>query len=275
MPAPAGRAVGRGFPRDLYPLRALRRRVEMLSQVGADEDQGTLKYGDLEIQLDGMTVTYLADFANATAEFDGYATETGGETQMLDADRDLLAALSRELEELGPDASLPIVKLRDFANVWAEFPSTLDMQGHPPVEPGYRHRSDRWYEPWNGVQICDHLNTYMSATHDDNNYGRGHDASTLSSAYVSWHSAGSCNDGTYFLNNGAWQCFEPDHSTDIEHAYGNCFGRCGSGCSSSGTFTIQCLDHDECVRTGHDVASLWCDDEFLGTTDDYAFAPNC
>ena len=97
---------------------------------------------DLEIQLDGMTVTYLADFANATAEFDGYATETGGETQMLDADRDLLAALSRELEELGPDASLPIVKLRDFANVWAEFPSTLDMQGHPPVEPDYHHRSD-------------------------------------------------------------------------------------------------------------------------------------
>ena len=33
-------------------VRALGRRVEMLGKIGSDEDQGTLKYGDLEIQLD-------------------------------------------------------------------------------------------------------------------------------------------------------------------------------------------------------------------------------
>lgn len=228
---------------------------------------------DMEITIDGMTVTYLADFENATAEFDGFGTESGADTQMLDTDRALMLALSQELEELGPDVSMGISKLRAFANVWAEFPSTLDMQGHPPVEPGYRHREDRWYEPWNGVQICDHLNTYVSATHDDWDYGRGHDATTMY-GYVSWHSAFSCNDGTNFYNNG-WSCYEPDHDTNVEYGYGNCFGRCGAGCGSSGTFTIQCLDHDECVRTGHTTASLWCDDEFVGTTDDYAFAPNC
>jgi len=229
---------------------------------------------DLEINFDGMTVTYLANFAEATAEFDGFTTATGEDTQMVDDDRALLLALSHELDQLGADVSLPVEKLRAFANTWSEFPSTMDLQGHPAVEPDYRHREDKWYEPWNGHQICDHLNSYMVATHDDNNYNRGADASTIN-GYVSWHGAFSCNDGTNFHTGGQWVCFEPDHDTSIEYAYGNCFGRCGGGCSSSGTFTLQCLDHDECVRTGHSTASWWCDDEFVGTTDDFAFAPNC
>ncbi len=229
---------------------------------------------DLEINFDGMTISYLANFEDATAEFDGFTTDTGEETQMTDSDRAMLLALSRELEELGSDVSLPVEKLRGFANAWAEFPGTMDLQGHPPVEPAYRHREDRWYEPWNGVQICDHLNSFMTATHDDWNYGRNADETTMN-GYVSWHGE-QCSgaDGTNFWNNG-WTCYEPDHDVNVEYGYGNCFGRCGAGCASSGTFTIQCLDHDECVRVGHDTASFWCNDEFAGTTDDWSFAPNC
>jgi len=40
-------------------------------------------------------------------------------------------------------------------------------------------------------------------------------------------------------------------------------------------YSQDCLNHDGCVRNGHSAASIWCDDEFAMTTDDFSFAPNC
>jgi hypothetical protein len=89
----------------------------------------------------------------------------------------------------------------------------------------------------------------------------------------------------FFILGSSYECYEPDHDPNIWYAYGECFGRCGGGCCGAsgllctpdgvGTYTMDCLDHDLCVRFGHSLASWWCDDEFAYTTDDYAFAPNC
>jgi hypothetical protein len=231
---------------------------------------------DIVIEHSGMTLSYTADFSTGVAEFDGFVTETGEETQMLDGDRAILAALYAQLDELGADVSLPVEKLRGFANVWSEFPSTLELQGHPPVEPDYaHHRSDRWYEPWNGVQICDHLNTYFPyATHDCNRAGRGSDGNTVDTVWLSFYNTGGT---TYRSDNGggSWISSSVNHTGAYEHAWGDCFGRCGAGCGG-GTFTIHCLDHDQCVRdSDHVIYSWYCDDEFVGTTDDWSFAPNC
>ncbi|MDQ3035466.1 MAG: hypothetical protein M3Y87_23880 [Myxococcota bacterium] len=229
----------------------------------------------LEIVLDfhGLTVSSLVDFDNGVVEYDGFASDNGEDTQILDDDRALMLAFSRALDTLGTDASEPVSRLRSFANTWADFPSTLDPQGLSLMA------EDRSYS-----SMCSRVNTYQRATHDcwsgagdcSNWAGcsRGDDNATTDYAYVSMHGAGSCNDGTFF-HNGSWQCYEPDHSSSVEYAYGNCLGRCGSGCGSSTQFTWDCFDHDQCVRTGHDVASAWCDDEFSSTVDDWASAPNC
>ena len=88
------------------------------------------------------------------------------------------------------------------------------------------------------------------------------------------HAAGPCPDGTNFWEPG-WRCFEPDHPSTIEYAFGNCFGRCGAGCGANTKFTWDCLDHDECVRLGHSTLGLSCQDEFLSTMDDWVLAPDC
>jgi hypothetical protein len=41
-----------------------------------------------------------------------------------------------------------------------------------------------------------------------------------------------------------------------------------------GTYINDCLDHDSCVCFGHSLALGWCNDEFLTTIDDFAFAPS-
>jgi hypothetical protein len=124
--------------------------------------------------------------------------------------------------------------------------------------------------------LCSQLYTYVQATHDDFWYDRWNDKTTYN-AYVAPYAACPAADGTYFWKNSQWQCYEPDHDANVEYAYGDCFGRCGAGCGGNGqgTYTHDCLDHDSCVRFGHSLASFWCNDEFVSTLDDAAFAPNC
>lgn len=228
---------------------------------------------EIVLELHGLTITSLVDFDHGVIEYDGFATDTGEDTQIVDDDRALLAALARALDTVGTDANEPLERVRSFANTWAEFPTTLDPQGQA-LTAEQRYSS-----------ICGSLNTYRRGTHDCNSgagdcsdwWGceRGDDNSTIDYAYVSMHAPGPCSEGTYFWRDGQWVCYEADHPGAIEHALGACLGRCGADCGSSTQFTADCLDHDLCVRTGHDMASFWCDDEFTDTVDDWTFAPNC
>ncbi|MEX1363552.1 MAG: hypothetical protein AB1Z98_10520 [Nannocystaceae bacterium] len=215
---------------------------------------------EVEVVFNGMTIRATKD-DSGVLEHDGFATDNGEPTQMTDDDREALVRLTAVLEEQGAQVSPPLQRLRGFANVWSEYPSTLDLRGTVANFRAY-------------TSICEYYGTFQEATHDDWSYDRWDDASTYF-AYVSMHGPGPCSGGTYFWNNDQWECFEPDHSTSIEYAYGECFGRCGAGCGSSSQFTWDCLDHDSCVRFGHSLASLWCNDEFSSTVDDWASAPNC
>ena len=137
---------------------------------------------------------------------------------------------------------------------------------------GHSHRSRRLVYK----SLCSSMNSFVLASHDDLWRSYGADSSTYY-GYVSMHPHQPCAEGTRYWQNNAWQCFstEPNHSKSIEFAYGNCFGRCGPDCGSGTQFTQDCLDHDSCVRFGHSLTSLWCDDEFFYTIDDALFAPNC
>lgn len=124
------------------------------------------------------------------------------------------------------------------------------------------------------TSLCSRVNSWYLVTHDDWNYYNWDDHTTYY-AWLSMHPAGPCHDGTYFWLNNHWYCYEPDHDPSVEYAFGNCFGRCGGGCGSSTQFTVDCANHDSCVRFGHGTASWWCFDEFLATIDDWILAPNC
>jgi hypothetical protein len=216
----------------------------------------------VEVQVNGMTLVAQVDGENV--HYDGYASDNGEPTQMTDEDRAALEALAQALDELG-EVEPAVARLRSFADQWAEFPSTLETSGT--VYTGFRSYSS----------LCWAKNTYQTATHDCWSYNNYADGSTYS-AYVGMQpAANGCAEGTYYWVNNAWACLgsEPNHSTTIEHAYGACFGRCGGGCGSESQLTVDCLNHDSCVRFGHDLASLWCDDEFTSTIDDWASAPNC
>jgi len=219
---------------------------------------------DIEVDFDQMTIGATADLDVGVIEHDGYATDNGDDTQMTAADRAALLTLKAALDELGTDLDQPTELLRRFVDTWSEYPDSLSLEGQKLVEENKSYTS-----------ICWAKNSYQMASHDDWSNDWGDDASTIDYAYVSMNASGSCSDGTYFWKNSAWQCYEPDHDSSVEYAYGNCLGRCGAGCGSSSQLTWDCLDHDECVRTGHDTASLWCDDEFSATVDDWAAAPNC
>jgi hypothetical protein len=216
---------------------------------------------DLEVEFNAMTVSARLD-DEGNVHYDGYASETGEATQMTDEDRAALLALNQALEQLGTDVDPAISRLRSFTSQWSEFPSTVDLQGS--VYLGFRSYSS----------LCSAKNTYVATTHDDWSYNDGADQTTYF-AWISMDPAGPCPDGTWFWTGSAWSCTEPNHSTTIEYASGNCFGRCGGGCGSDRQLTVDCANHDSCVRFGHDVASLWCDDEFTSTLDDWASAPSC
>jgi len=216
---------------------------------------------EVELELNGLTVR-IDKSADGIVTYDGFATASGDPTQMTDDDRAALTALTAALEALGGEVPPAIQRVRGFASLWSEFPSTQEMHGELRVD-------FRAY-----TSLCGSMFTYQEATHDDWDYDRWDDASTHF-AYLSMHSGGPCSDGTYFWTGSQWECFEPDHSTSIEYAYGECFGRCGAGCGSDTQFTRDCLDHDSCVRFGHSLASFWCDDEFASTVDDWASAPDC
>ena len=220
---------------------------------------------EMFVELNGLTLMATLDPTAGASQFDGFATSSGATTQILEADKLLIASLRTHLDELGTEVSGPVNYLRRMVGLWEEWPESMGLQHQVLGE------QDRGY-----TSICWALNSYTSATHDCWSGGgdRWDDGTTLDYAYVSMHAAGPCSDGTYFWN-GAWTCYEPDHQNNIEYGYGNCLGRCGGGCGGGTAFTWDCLDHDQCVRTGHDTASLWCDDDFVATWDDAALAPNC
>jgi len=214
---------------------------------------------DITASLNGMSLTAIVDSADQLAELDGFATDNGDETQILESDRALLLDCYRFLDDyFGEESSSLESSLVRSVSIWAQTPDTLELQQSVQGE------EDRSY-----TSICSLYNSYQYATHDDWWRNRW-DPDSTSIAKV-----GTREGCTYSWINGSWTCSEPDHVSYV-YQRGECYGNCGAGCPGGNQqLTWDCHDHDQCVRNGHSLASFWCDDEFISAADDELFAPSC
>lgn len=214
---------------------------------------------DITVLVHGMVLHATFDRASEVAELDGFDAATGADTQVLEDDQAILQALYEALEpDFAGDTGAPDVLVR-FVKTWAQYAVSMDLQRTVMGEESRSYNS-----------ICSQYGTYQLATHDDWDYDRW-DVRATSNALVG--SRGSC---TLSLVGGSWTCSEPDHVNYYVKQKGECYGDCGAGCPSGlQDLTTDCLDHDQCVRSGHALASSWCSDELASTADDAAYAPYC
>src|ERR1043165_6208939 len=129
---------------------------------------------DITIKMNSMVVTALVDFQTGVMEYDGYAADTGEDTQMTDDDRAVLADLEHAMATLGDDLPFALDKFRGFVATWAEHPSTVDLNE---IRLAVENRS------W--TSLCYAKNSYYTSKHDCDWGGFGLDANTIDSAYLS------------------------------------------------------------------------------------------
>jgi hypothetical protein len=232
---------------------------------------------EVEVRLQGMTLHGLLDPANGVSALDGFTSETGADTQLLDADRALLSglytALNAELPS-GAQAGEPARYLRRAVGLWAQQPSSVELAREVMGEEGRGYTMLCSYARCNGSNTgtCGgSYNWYSYAKHDCNKGGFSY-ANNQQIAQLGDHY--SCSGDEYYLSGGSWVCGEPDHWYRPK-VVGNCFGRCGGGCGGDTQYTLDATNHDGCVRNGHALASLYCDDQFASASDDELFAPDC
>lgn len=259
-----------------------------LGETTFKSEMATADVLDIEVHINGMVMTAMVDFKTGVIENDGYTAATGENTQMTDEDRTAMLQLEGALAKLQGDLPFAMDKLRGFVATEAEHPTTLDLQDIRLIE---ENRS------W--TSLCYAKNTYYPASHDCNVGGFYTDATQLDDVYLSstgdlggpdgvaWYfpaagsyqaCSGSLSCSRYSVSIGAagwYSGVEVDHDTRVEYSYGNCFGACGAGCPGTYQYTVDCVNHDQCVRNGHITASGYCDDQFAAASDDWVSAPNC
>ena len=213
---------------------------------------------DVVVDLNGMTLSGLIDQNRQVAEIDGFAAK-GADTQIVDADRDVLRGFVGALDaELGAERVGAAAVLYRTASNWSQTPDTLPLQ---------RQVAGSENRDW--TSLCGYYYQYLVATHDDNNYA------AFSPNSTSYAHVGLRSGATEYYIGGRWITTTQNHVAYV-YERGQCYGNCGGGCPGGvQTLTLDCLDHDQCVRNGHAIASLYCDDEFASASDDEFFAPDC
>ncbi|RKH39983.1 hypothetical protein [Corallococcus llansteffanensis] len=231
----------------------------------------------LEVRLGGLTLTGLLDPASGVSTLDGFAEANAQDTQVVDADREVLAAFYQALNQGLPagDAAAPeAMYLRRAVGMWAQQPTSVTLKRTVMGEQGRGYTMLCSYAKCGGKNTgsCGGVyNWYSYAKHDCNNGGFDN-ARNQQIAQLGDHT--SCSGDEYYLNGSTWACGEPDHWSRPK-VMGNCFGRCGGGCGGDTQYTVDATNHDGCVRNGHVLASGYCDDQFVSATDDELFASNC
>lgn len=231
--------------------------------------------GDIDVQvtLNGLVLDALMRPADGVSSMDGFAAANGADTQLVDEDRELLTGLYQALngvsrEELG-DAG---VYLRRAVGLWAQHPTTVELKRLVMGDQGRGYTMLCSYAKCGGAWTgsCSSYNWYSYAKHDCN-WGGTSVTNNQQIAQLGDHF--SCSGDEWYWN-GGWVCGEPDHWVR-PYVVGNCFGRCGGGCGGDTQYTLDATNHDGCVRNGHALASLYCDDQFASASDDELFAPDC
>jgi hypothetical protein len=229
------------------------------SVVSFSSTEVTANEFDVLVELNGMTLTALVDRAGQVAEVDGFAA-SGGDTQLLDADRVVLDGFVRALAgEVDTEGFAAASVLYRVASNWSQTPDTMPLQ-----------RQVAGSENRDYVSICAYFGKYLEATHDDNN------CDFFEPNCTSIAQVGNRVSPTFSLINGTWTTTTPNHLPRV-YQTGDCYGNCGASCPGSDpqTLTLDCHDHDQCVRNGHFIASFYCNDEFSSASDDEFFAPRC
>ncbi|HEX2569873.1 MAG TPA: hypothetical protein VH877_09990 [Polyangia bacterium] len=213
---------------------------------------------DVTVDVHGATLGALIDRNHEVAEVDGFAG-AGADTQIVEADRQVLGRFVRALDEqLDTDHVAAASILSRLASNWSQTPDSVPLQ---------RQVAGGENRGW--TSLCSSYRTYVTATHDDNNYSRNSPKTT------SYADVGQRTSSTYYYVNGVWTTTTQNHVAYL-YERGDCYGNCGPDCPSTvQTLTRDCHDHDQCVRNGHAIASIYCDDEFTSASDDELFAPRC
>jgi hypothetical protein len=223
---------------------------------------------DVVVEVNGMTLTALVDRGGQVAEVDGFASGTptgverakGADTQIVDPDRAALDAFVRALAgEVDTDEFAAAAVLYRVASNWSQTPDTMPLQ-----------RQVTGSENRDFVSICGNFGQFLEATHDDNN------CTFFQPTCTSIAQVGNRASPTFSFINGQWVTTVPNHLPRVVQT-GDCYGNCGASCPGNNpqTLTLDCLDHDQCVRNGHSIASFFCNDEFASASDDEFFAPSC
>ena len=247
---------------------------------------------DITVRVNGMILTALHSYKDGVTELDGF-TGDAIDTVMTEDDHATLAALSAALTGLGDELSLELETLRRSVSVWSGFPTTMPLRHLALAEADRSYTSicsQRWtYQPATadcdygaaGLDVTKHDQVWINNDGDPcsgslNNDGTAVYVPAAGTYYACDSSYGYCSSVNVNISSAGWYCFEPMHDTRLEAQYGNCYGNCGAGCEGSGTqFTVDCKNHDQCVRSGHVMVSGYCDDDFSDTIDDEYNAPNC
>ncbi|MGM0555273.1 MAG: hypothetical protein ACQEVA_02745 [Myxococcota bacterium] len=251
---------------------------EMATEAGVstfhsqEVDEGVF---EVSVVVNDMVLDALIDHKNGVSSLDGFASENGDDTQILDEDRAALAELNQMLNtELSEQPPKNAKLLRRAVSQWSQQPTTVDATRLVMGEEGRGYTMLCDYakcskDSWTGA--CDYWNWYEVASHDGND-GDWWDSQTSQRAQIGDHY--SCSDDQWYWTSNGWKCGEPDH-WNKPYTVGNCWGRCGGGCGGDTQYTLDATHHDGCVRNGHWTTSLWCDDEFMSASDDELFAPDC
>ncbi len=220
-------------------------------------------YYDVVVALNGLQLTALVDPSQKVSELDGFAAG-GSETQMTDADRAVLVALGHSLEAQLDRTNVTGDVLVRLVSLWSEHPDSLVLQREVLGDESHSNAVCSTFDSW---QYATHDGPWLiGCDYDD------WDANSTSIVYMGyrWDSA-----NTYYWVNNNWTTATQDHHAYVYEA-GDCIGHCGEGCPSGAqTLTWNCADHDQCVRNGHSIAAVSCDDEFVAAAADYIFANLC
>lgn len=233
-----------------------------LGQLSFEVSQSKGDAWETVMEVNGMTLTLLYDTASGVGYFDGYVTDTSETTMLTADDRAQIEHLMYTLAPMGPD--FPTAAHERLHHATAAWMMTTDSLGLTSVRGLKGYKSG---EPPN-TDWCNRLNSYQTTSHDCNRGNYWADGQTLDNSYISTHPDCGSSEGTNFHNGSSWVCQNLySHNTNIEYAYGGCFGHFGPGCNwAYGTgYCSGSAHHDECVRsTDHVLTSFYCNDEIPG-----------
>lgn len=210
----------------------------------------------IDFKFRGLMLDTTVDKAGSVASMDGFALENGGDTQILDADREVMAKFVQALEQIPSDSPTSAILTRRVASLWSQTSPSLKLDRRVMGEEGRGYTS-----------LCGYIGSVYNSSHDCWSGGWWASKTSVHSYVGYW------TDPTYYWR-GYWSTDDYDHAS-WPYEYGQCFGRCGGSCGSDQDYTVDCHNHDNCVRNGHSLASAWCDDQFMSASDDEMFAPNC